>query len=74
MICQTPKCSGILIVCNTYTTGSGKTQRLECPVCLTVYTAIVVLVNSNPAHGQGAAALAKQLANGKEFKWTFGDS
>lgn len=53
-----------LRVVNSYSTGSGKTQRLECDHCLIVATSIVVLVNVNPGRGEGASALAKRVRNG----------
>lgn len=67
MICE--KCGGKLLVNNTYRTTGGKTQRLECVDCLTVHTAVTVVVNSDPDRGEGAAALAKRINKG-EKPWT----
>lgn len=63
MNCQS--CDTKLKVVNTYSVPGGKTQRLECPACFTVYTAAVVLLNVDPKKGDGASALAKRLTEGR---------
>ena len=58
-------CGGKLKVKNSYRTPNGKTQRLECECCYCVHTAAVLLINSDPERGEGAAALAKRITNGE---------
>lgn len=66
------KCKAKLEVSHTYSAPGGKTQRLECPECLTVHTAITVLVNNDPDKGEGAAALAKKMEReGAKWSLTF---
>jgi uncharacterized Zn finger protein len=63
------RCEGKLKVTHSYRTPEGRTQRLECPECLLVHTAAVVLVNVDPKRGEGALALSKKLAAGGEIPW-----
>ncbi len=55
-------CDSKLLVSHSYGTPRGRVQRLECEGCCRVYTAAVLLVNEEPRRGEGAAALAKKVA------------
>ncbi len=60
-----PKCNKRLIVTHRYAAGpKAGTQRLQCSdgTCNTVVTCTVIIKNVDPGYGEGAAALAKKLA------------
>ena len=65
MECPNPLCGGSLRVRHSYSAGKAKTQTLECSACLKVSTFIVAALNYDPAHGDGALALAKRLGAGE---------
>ena len=63
MIC--PKCRVRMVVRQSYKANSNtQTQRLECPECRLIGTAIRCLVNLRPDYGQGACHLAKKIEAG----------
>lgn len=62
-----PKCAkkgkaSPMRVTHTHACGlNGSVQRLFCDVCLTVGAAHCKIIAVDPAHGQGAEAIAKKL-------------
>lgn len=63
-----PKCKTKTQVINTYRAGkSGHTQRLQCPKCLCVLTAVTItkILHVDPERGQGAGIVARQIQQGK---------
>lgn len=61
-----PKCSeGRLRVTHTHGTDHGFTQRCVCEKCLSVCITKATIVQVDPKHGQGAAALAESMRRKK---------
>jgi predicted Zn finger-like uncharacterized protein len=64
-----PKCDTQMRVTHSIRAGNdAMTQRVECPKCNTVGTVQAILVNINPGHGEGAAAIAKKLARDRSSR------
>lgn len=61
-----PRCGSRLKVSHTYNTPVARTQRSECPECLTVTASVAFIVSVNPDEGEGARALAAKLMRGEE--------
>lgn len=63
MIC--PKCGERMGITHAYeVNNSSKTQRMECPACCMVCTAVTItaIVVVDPGYGQGANVLAQKIA------------
>ncbi len=63
---ECPHCGARLKVSHTYNTPVARTQRSECPECLTVTASVAFIVSVNPDEGEGARALAAKLMRGEE--------
>lgn len=60
-----PGCDVAASVTNTFSTPAGTTRRGVCPQCGSTLTEVAVVAYVDPARGQGAAAVARQLIEGK---------
>ena len=59
---QCTQCDGQLRTVNKYIVrGEGYTKKMKCASCGSVHTIMARVVNTNPGHGEGACALAKQM-------------
>jgi hypothetical protein len=64
MDCNT--CQERLKVVRTVTAGPcGRTQEAECPTCKRTYTCVTLILSDSEGYGNGAAAVAKRVRNGK---------
>lgn len=65
---ECPRCGEKLKVSHTYKTPVARTQRSECPGCLTVTASVIFIVSVNPDEGEGARALASRLNRGEAIE------
>ncbi len=59
-------CGGRLLVTHSYNVpGTGGTGRARCDECGTVATVVHFVAKEDPGHGEGAAAIAAKLKEGR---------
>ena len=60
---ECPRCNQPMRVTHSYSAGrTGRTQRQVCEACGKVVTVVARIAHEDPKRGQGAAAVAKKLA------------
>jgi len=59
-------CQTRLRVTRTVSAGPvGRTQEAECPACKRSFTTVTLILSDSEGYGNGAAAVAKKVRNGK---------
>ena len=63
MIC--PQCKVKAVVEQTFAESAGTARRGTCPQCRRVLTEVAFVTSVNPNRGQGAAAMARKIREGR---------
>jgi len=65
MMCPQDNCAGRLRFTHTYSTKNGRTSSGVCTKCRKKATMVQFIAKAEPAHGEGAAAIANKINSGE---------